>query len=238
VNVLDISKIAATNSTDGQGFEHRMVFFQDIYSSLIVVRWDSQNQTWTPSNLTDASKLTTWQLSMPAGTAMSAASVAWGRQYEVHLWYLTSRSTIGAVGNFDLFNNPNFWQAGFGDGLNVPAWKGSQLAGAWQRCRKQACIGLWALAYQTTAGDIRIANASSWTGGVNAVDKSSVVVNSSLALVPSLTGDAMGVGLNLASQSVNNVSAGSGSIDKTAFTTSQWVSGKLGLFCDKLTQLD
>ncbi|KAI1142967.1 hypothetical protein F5Y05DRAFT_408423 [Hypoxylon sp. FL0543] len=192
VNILDTSKLAASNWTDPQGVTHRSVFFQDPYNAIIARQWDSQNKTWTTRNVSQfMQSSTSGPINPIPGTSLASASAdsQAGSMYQVRLWFseLTgSNHTISWVNSNNPIGNPDFWVY---NASGLPTWNDTQLAVAWQRCPKDNCPGFWTLAYQGREGYIRVANSSNWSNNTQPVVRTNAVsAGASLALVPTLNG--------------------------------------------------
>ncbi len=65
------SRISAINWTDTDSFSHYAVFSQDTSSSLMVSVWDSQNHTWTATNVSQALAESGNPISVKPGTALA-----------------------------------------------------------------------------------------------------------------------------------------------------------------------
>ncbi|KAI1414565.1 hypothetical protein F5Y13DRAFT_158804 [Hypoxylon sp. FL1857] len=194
VNVLSISKLSSTNRTDANGNMHRTVFFQDTSSAIIARRWDSQNKTWTTSNITESMRGSTSPLNPLPGASMASASCFFNTVAETHLWFLVPDNEVSAVWLSDPDAQPDGWEhdPNYGDGPKT--YPGSQIAATWQRGSTGSAIGTWVVAYQTPEGDINALNASNWQSPTTVVEARAVADNSSLGLIPQLLGpDSKGV---------------------------------------------
>ncbi|KAI0833034.1 hypothetical protein F5Y06DRAFT_184891 [Hypoxylon sp. FL0890] len=188
VNVLSISKLASSNRTDANGYMHRTVFFQDTNSAIIGRRWDSQNKTWTTSNITEILRGSTTPLDPLPGASMASASCYYNNVTETHLWFLVPDNYLSAVWLKNPDAQPDDWEhdPNYGDGPET--YPGSQIAATWQRGSTDSAIGTWIVAYQTPAGDINALNASNWRSPTKVVEARAVADNSSLGLIPQLLG--------------------------------------------------
>ncbi|KAI0843119.1 hypothetical protein F5Y06DRAFT_256950 [Hypoxylon sp. FL0890] len=194
VNILDTSKLAASNWTDLQGFTRRSVFFQDPYNAIIARQWESQNKTWTTRNVSQLMQSSTSGPIHPIpGTSLASASSdsKAGPMYEVRLCFSEftgNNQTISWVSSINPIINPDFWVYDAHD-PGIPTWNGTQFAVAWQRCPADNCAGFWTLVFQGQEGYIRVSNSSNWTNNTRPVVRTNVVsAGASLALVPTLNG--------------------------------------------------
>ncbi|CAJ2511428.1 Uu.00g070530.m01.CDS01 [Anthostomella pinea] len=185
---LDISKLTASNFTDGDGVVHRTLFFQDEYNSIIARRWDSKSKSWATDNLTDQLIATTRPLDVAAGTPLASASMDLDPHYETHLWFLDPNNYIHSMAATDAVGTPSGWANDTLDDAFLQTWDGGQLAAMWQRCEGADCDGTWVVAYQRPEGAIKTANSSMWATATVAVNSTDVAANSSLAIIPQLSG--------------------------------------------------
>lgn len=220
VNILNISKLASSNSTDSNGNIHRTVFFQDTNNAIIARRWDSQNRTWETSNLTEMMRESRTPLNPLPGTPLASASRNWNAVDEVHLWFLAPDSYISSLylASPDTKSN-NDWKYDSLNDSQIRTRSGSQLAAMWQRCSAENCTGSWLVAYQTPDGDINVANASRWDSPTRAVEAKNVAANSSLGLSPKLHDDS---GVDLAMLVSEAVGSGSTSDMQRAIYEGGW----------------
>jgi hypothetical protein len=220
VNVLSISKLAATNMTGQDGFNRRSVFFQDPFNNLISVKWDSQNKTWTTSNITDFLRGSTTPLSVLPGTPLTSASCDNPDPacFESRLWYLDPNSIVRAVATYikstkkakrtDLSDPTYQWSYDTLGGATLDTWPGSQLAATWNRCPISNCVGNWVVAYQAPSGDIYLSNHTNYSSPSIAVSAANVAANTSLTIISQHRGvwlDRLG----LASEAITSGSTGS-----------------------------
>jgi hypothetical protein len=178
VRLLDSSKVAAVNWTDGNSFSHYAVYSQDSTNSLMVSLWDSQNQTWTAVNISNAFLLAGTPIEAKAGTPLAAVSTGppyW--PFQMDLYYLTPSNNIREVYTRDM--DGRRW--GVGDLGKTPktADEDSALASVWHRCGS-GCSQLIYVVYVSN-GRIQLLNGSDWTQTTPLVDVDS---GSPLALFP------------------------------------------------------
>jgi hypothetical protein len=189
VNVMGISTLSATNWTDGSNYVHRTVFFQDPWNSVLARRWDSQNQTWTTSNLTAVLANSPVPLNPQPGTSLAAAALDWPNAYRLQLYFLDPNNAVRSVFAGAPIVSPDLWQNDTLQDARLTTYPGSRLAAAWQRCAASNCVGVWAVAYQgPNAGAINVANYSDYTSPTIMLDGNKVAGNSTLALVPQFQG--------------------------------------------------
>ncbi|KAI1391496.1 uncharacterized protein F4822DRAFT_396925 [Hypoxylon trugodes] len=186
-NILSTSRLTSTNRTDANGYLHRIIFFQDTHNALISQHWDSQNTTWSTSNLTHLMSGSTTPLNPLPGTPLASAASTYANASEVHLWFLVPDNYISATSLLHPDLAPENWVYDGLDGTLLETRAGSQIAAAWQRCAGD-CGGDWVLAYQDPGGDVNVANSSAWGRATSVVQRKSVVGNSSLVLLPQLDG--------------------------------------------------
>ncbi|KAI1337542.1 hypothetical protein F5Y15DRAFT_389575 [Xylariaceae sp. FL0016] len=213
--ILDISKITASNWTDGDGVTHRTVFFQDAYMSIIAARWESNGKTWETDNLTEMMAATTRPLNPQPGTPLASASMDLDPKFETHLWFTDPWNMIRSMANTDPVNSPSGWDNDTLDEAQLETWPGGQLAAMWQRCWHADCDGTWIVAYQRPEGAIKTANSSTWASATVAVNSSDVAANSSLAVIPQLDGVYLDR-LELASEAISSSST-TGTMSVTNF---------------------
>ncbi|KAI1135715.1 hypothetical protein F5Y05DRAFT_169448 [Hypoxylon sp. FL0543] len=230
VNVLGISKLAASNRTDANGYMHRTVFFQDPNAAIIARRWDSQNRTWTTSNITETLRGSKSPLNPLPGASMASASCHYSTVAETHLWFLVPDNYVSAVWLKNADAAPDGWEhdPNYGDGPET--YPGSQIAATWQRGAADGAIGNWVVAYQTPAGDINALNASDWQSPATVVEARAVAQNSSLGLVPQLLGpDSNGVyGVNRVVLATESLGSGMiGTMQKSVYVESWAGDGSL-----------
>lgn len=208
VNVMDISSLAATNWTDGKGYDHRTVFFQDPWNSIIARRWDSQNKTWTTTNVTAATLNTATPLKSAWGTSLAAAALDWPNAYRVQLYFLDPSDVIRSTYSDAPVQLPDYWKNDTLGSANIRVMHGSKLAAAWARDEDPKQVGVWTVAYQgADQGFVKVANFSNYNAPVNGIEANRVAGNTSLALVPQYGGSQ--VDLGLVSQSFTSGTSGS-----------------------------
>ncbi|KAI2464884.1 hypothetical protein F4781DRAFT_51556 [Annulohypoxylon bovei var. microspora] len=193
VNVLALSKLAASNRTDLDGHTHRTVFFQDPSSALVARRWDSVNATWETTNLTAVMRDTATPLNLLPGAPLAAASCLYAatNASETHLWFAAPDNAVSALRLMAPEADPDGWEYDDLSGARIETLPGTQIAAVWQRCWRPGCAGSWIVAYQTPDGDIGVANATAWASPQVVVQERAVALNSSLALVAQIEGAAV-----------------------------------------------
>ncbi|ETS81878.1 hypothetical protein PFICI_06880 [Pestalotiopsis fici W106-1] len=207
VNVMATSSLAASNWTDGRGYNHRIVFFQDPWNSVIARRWDSQNQTWATSNVTASAANSASPLVAAAGTTLASAALDWPNAYNVHVYFLDPWNIVRSAYSDSPVQLPDLWKNDTLGSAQLHALSGSKLAAAWARGSTPTDVGVWTVAWQgPDRGFIKVANFSDYSAGVNAVDANKVAGNTSLALVPQYGG--VQDNLGLISQSFTSETAG------------------------------
>ncbi|KAI0135727.1 hypothetical protein F4814DRAFT_437216 [Daldinia grandis] len=222
-NVLSISKLASSNITDDDGHLHRFVFFQDTHNAIIERRWDSQNRTWITSNITEIMGGSATPVNPLPGAPLAVASCSYNTVFETHLWFTVPDNYVSAVCLYHADTQPDEWEYDTLYTGSLQTLAGSQLAATWQRCWSEYCIGDWVLAYQTSGGDINIANATHWDNPTRVIGERDVVANSSLGIIPQLNG--LGIDrLVLISEALD--SRTSGSMQKTTYLD-EWESDGL-----------
>ncbi|KAI0171104.1 hypothetical protein BJ166DRAFT_589190 [Pestalotiopsis sp. NC0098] len=207
VNVLATSSLAASNWTDGQGYDHRIVFFQDPGASLVARRWDSQNRTWSTSNVTASAANSATPLTAAAGTSLAAAALDWPNAYNVHVYFLDPWDVVRSAYCDSPVQLPDLWKNDTLGSTTIRALSGSKLAAIWARDANATQVGLWTVAWQgPDRGFIKVANFSDYSTAVTAVDANKVAGNTSLVLVPQYGGDQESLGL--ISQSISSSTDG------------------------------
>lgn len=207
VNVMAVSSLAASNWTDGKGYNHRWVFFQDPWSNVIARRWDSQNNTWSTSNVTASAANSASGLVAAAGTTLASAALDWPNAYNVHVYFLDPWDIVRSAYADSPVQLPDLWKNDTLGSAQLRALSGSKLAAAWARGSTPTDVGVWTVAWQgPDRGYIKVANFSDYTAGVNAVDANKVAGNTSLALVPQYGG--VQDNLGLISQSITSQTTG------------------------------
>lgn len=224
-NLLSISKLAASNRTDSNGYAHRTVFFQDPYNNIIARRWESQNRTWVTSNVTYVMAGSTTPLNPLPGTSLASASCTWNNSVnEVHLWFTVPDNYVSGTRLSNPDTEQDDWEYDSMSSAALETSPGSQLAAAWQRCWKDDCIGDWLVAYQTPQGGINVANATDWGSPTEVVARREVADNSSLGLMPQLKAGTIGVNrVVLVSESLSSTTTGT--MQKSMYED-EWASGR------------
>jgi hypothetical protein len=226
-NILDTSTLSAINWTDTNSYEHRIVVFQDPYNAIVARRWDSQNETWTTSNITAVMEASTTPLIPMSGTALAVTGLddRPSNAYGLHLFFINEDNLIASVWLSNPLKLPDKWQNETLDGALIETYPGSRLAATWQRCPAVSgsdCIGNWIVAYQAPGtGAISVTNHSDWSSTSQAVDGTDVVFNSSMAIIPQYLG--VNDQLGLATESYD--SADSGSMQLSSYSDSGSWSG-------------
>ncbi|OIW30306.1 hypothetical protein CONLIGDRAFT_681082 [Coniochaeta ligniaria NRRL 30616] len=178
VTLLGSSKVAAVNWTDTNSFSHYAVFSQDSTNSLMVSLWDSQNQTWSAVNISDALLLSGSPVRAKPGTPLSAVSTGpptW--TFQMDLYYLTPSNNIQEVYSRDM--DGRNWAIGDLGKSPKTADDNSPLASVWHRC-DHGCSGFIYVAYLSNS-NIQVLNGSDWAQTQNLVEVDS---GSPLALFP------------------------------------------------------
>lgn len=186
VNVLANSRLAANNYTDSQNINHRTIFFQDAFSNLIALRWDSKTTDWLTVNISEKMSNSIGLKLAPGSPIATAATDGSVEVHEVRIWYLDNSYQVQCVWwNWDDEDNVTFDS----NILNAKlvARPGSSLAATWQRPgENDTSSGLWHIVYQSTNGDVKETSPSNWASPNTAVSGSSVDTNSSLTIIPTL----------------------------------------------------
>lgn len=189
--ILSDSRLTSTNWTDSDGVVHRTVIFQDVYNYIIACEWDSNDKTWSQTNITDSLSASTSPIDAVSGTPLGSAAIddEGTNAFEIHLWYLDPTSYIKSVARVDATDDSSRWKT---DTLNDAALQtrpGSLLAATWQRPSANDTLGNWIVAYQRPSdGAVKTANSSHWDVSDEAVPGDTVVNNSSLAIIPQRRG--------------------------------------------------
>ncbi|KAH7040007.1 uncharacterized protein B0I36DRAFT_343813 [Microdochium trichocladiopsis] len=185
---LGITKIAATNWTDGNNVGHRNVYFQDEYNYIIERRWDSDSNNWSTSNISKLFETST-TFGPQFGTSLTVAVMDKGGSagYEIQLYFLDAFNFIRSVHTVKPDIQPDAWTNNTLDGAYLEVRKGSHLSAMYQDCWNNNCAGSWCVAYQRPSdGSVKTANSSHWTVSDVAVVGTDLSNNSSLALIPRL----------------------------------------------------
>lgn len=195
-NVMGLSTLTAANWTDSKNYVHRTVFFQDPWNSVLARRWDSQNKTWTTSNVTAVLNNSPIPMNPQPGTSLATATLDWPNAYQIKLFFLDPTNVVRCVSANAPVVTPDLWQNDTLSEARLTTYPGSRLAAAWQRCNATNCVGVWAVAYQgPNAGAINVANYTDYTSPLIPLDGNKVAGNSTLALVPQFQGRQEGLGL-------------------------------------------
>jgi hypothetical protein len=207
VNIMDVSSLAASNWTDGKGFNHRIVFFQDPWNAIVARRWDSQNKTWATTNITSATANSATPVMPAPGTSLASAALDWPGAYDVHLYFLDPWDVVRSTYSDSPVQLTDLWKNDTLGSSNIKVLHGSKLAATWARSSTPNDVGLWTLAWQDpNGGFIKVANYSNYKASVNGVDGNKVAANTSLALLPQYGGAQNNLGL--ISQSFTSGTAG------------------------------
>ncbi|KAI0132908.1 hypothetical protein BJ170DRAFT_680784 [Xylariales sp. AK1849] len=223
-NVLANSSLSAVNWTDTEGFNHRMLIFQDPYNSIISRRWDSQNNTWATTNVSMVLSNSPSPVDVPAGTSLAAA--AWDTQ--VDLFMIDRNGRIVSLLCADCINSPNLWQ---NESMNDTLYTHpqSRLAATVQlcgdgdtlcSCSSDRCAAGWVVAFQHPDDGTNITTnySSAWTGRQSAVVDNIVTASTSLVLITEYQGTHDGLGL----VTQRYVSGTEGAIEVSAYTDHKW----------------
>ncbi|KAH8670931.1 hypothetical protein BX600DRAFT_457849 [Xylariales sp. PMI_506] len=241
VNILDVSTLSASNWTDSQNFNHRIVYFQDPYGNVVGRRWDAQNQTWATTNISMVMANSATPLDLVPGVSLAAAAAVEVStdSYAVQLWFLDRFNSIKGVMCNDPVGQPDLWQ-NYSTG-NTPgggALRGSKLAASWNDCKGggggagATCENgaAWVVAFQGPIfGAVNIVNSTNWSyvlpvfGGDKAVAR-----NTSLALVPQSQGEPGTIGVF----SQSYTSGTSGSLQLASYNGSSKLSSITSLMAD------
>ncbi|KAK6084563.1 hypothetical protein SCUP234_03352 [Seiridium cupressi] len=208
VNVMDISSLSASNWTDGNGFDHRIVFFQDPWNAVVARRWDSQNNTWATTNISAVSANSATPLVAAPGTSLAGVALDWPNAYNIRLYFLDPTDTIRSTFSDSPMKLPDLWKNDTMSSSNINVLHGSKLAATWARSSNSTDAGLWTLAWQgANEGFIKVGNVSDFSTPVDGLNGNKVAGNTSLALVPQYGGAQDNMGL--ISQSFNSGTSGS-----------------------------
>lgn len=220
----NILRLTSSNRTDSKGYTHRTVFFQDPHNAIIARIWDSQNKTWTASNLTEIMRGSTTPLNTLPGTPLASAS----GNNETRLYFLDPDNHISGI-YLDTAGMVWKYDSSLSD-QQIQTLQGSQLAAMWQRYSDESCGGNWIVAYQTPAGDINVANSSThWDSPAVAVDGQAVALNSSLCLAPKLDTEGGVDWAMLISEAISSKSTSD--MQKTTYS-GEWVPGAFSILAE------
>lgn len=200
-NLLSNSSFSAVNFTDPSGYNHRLLFFQDPHNNIIERRWDSQNNTWVTTNISQVMSNSATPIDVPLGTALAATAL--GRQ--VDLFLIDSSSLIRSLYCSDIINAPDLWQ-NYTLNDTLYTYPGSRLAATVKgcgtndnlcSCNRDFCTAGWIVAFQRQEdGAVITTNYSSaWSARELAVYNNEVMASTSLALIAQYQGDEGAMGL-------------------------------------------
>ena len=154
--------MAAVNWTDEARFTHYAVFAQDDTNSLLVSLWDSQNQTWSATNISDATSQAESPIKAKSGTPLAAVSAVGvgpnNQSAQMNLYFLTPSNIISEVVSQD----GRSWRLG-----DLPKTaprtvdEDSALAAVWHRC-KAGCTENVYVAYLSD-GQCNSLNSTDWS---------------------------------------------------------------------------
>ncbi|KAH8659836.1 hypothetical protein BX600DRAFT_551393 [Xylariales sp. PMI_506] len=220
VNILDTSTLASSNWTDGNGYNHRIVVFQDPYSYIIARQWDSQNDTWATTNISLVMASSPTPLDPAVGTTLAVASLDWVNTYTIYVYFLDTTSTLKAVYCGNAYEAPDLWLNSSMASNDLQVYPGSRIAAAWDRCNFTDCVGDWVIAYQEPGdGAIRTTNWSDWSQTWE-VASGNIAGNTSLAIIPQYSGSEKALGVVWQSYS----SGTKGAMEVTTWNGSEWLS--------------
>ncbi|KXJ96458.1 hypothetical protein Micbo1qcDRAFT_229366 [Microdochium bolleyi] len=200
---LGITKLAAANFTGGVSVAHRNVYFQDEFNSIIERRWQSNTKEWTTNNISKLFEAST-TYDPQYGTSLTVAATASGarNEAEVQLYFLDKFNFIRSVYAERADTKPDDWSNNTLDSAFLEVRTGSHLSAMYQSWWNDTRPGSWCVAYQRPSdGAIKTANSSHWATSDVAVKGSDLSNNSSLALIPALSGQRL-FGARLASSGV------------------------------------
>ncbi|KAK9782623.1 hypothetical protein SCAR479_00966 [Seiridium cardinale] len=200
-NTLSNSSFSAVNFTDPSGYNHRILFFQDPYNNIIERRWDSQNNTWATTNISQVMSNSATPINVPLGTALAATAL--GRQVELFL--IDRSSLIRSLYCSDMISSPDLWQ-NYTLNNTLYTYPGSRLAATVKgcgtddsvcSCNLDFCTAGWIVAFQRQEdGAVITTNYSSaWSARELAVNDNEVMASTSLALITQYQGDEGAMGL-------------------------------------------
>ena len=160
LGLLDKTKLAAVNWTDGAGDDRLAVFYQHESNALMVTQKESLSKTWTSINLTASIMNATESAGLDVLPGSPLAAVTDG--FQCSLYYVTSDNRIAEV--FSMDPKLKTWAIGvFGARIQARIAPGSRIGAVRQIC--QNCTRSIFVTWQDVAGDIQLANftAGGWT---------------------------------------------------------------------------
>lgn len=164
VTLLATSKVAAVNWTDTGRFSHYAVFSQDSTNSVMISLWDSQNQTWSTVNISQALAGNGNPIKVKPGSPLSAVATGppdW--VFQMNLYYLTPSNNVGEIYCKDMAGNN--WAIGDFSKSPKVADDNSPLASAWPRC-DAGCTNVIMVTY-LSASTVVLVNGTQSTALVN-----------------------------------------------------------------------
>lgn len=178
--LLDNSGLAAVNWTDSSGTDRSAVFYQDGSNSVMVALRDSISNEWTQSNVTAAIMNNTGasRLDVLSGTPLAAVT----NRYQVSLYYLTTTNSVAEIWASDIVGE--VWYAGALQTSLSPlaALNGSHLSAFWQICTN--CSNSLYVVFQEDSGQLQMANLTNNVWASAALDESSSINGTGLAICP------------------------------------------------------
>ncbi|KAK6062893.1 hypothetical protein SCUP515_12920 [Seiridium cupressi] len=160
----------------------------DPYNNIIERRWDSQNNTWATTNISQVMSNSATPINVPLGTALAATAL--GRQVELFL--IDSSSLIRSLYCSDMVSSPDLWQ-NYTLNNTLYTYPGSRLAATVKGCGTADSIV--AFRRQEDGAVITTNYSSAWSARELAVNDNEVMASTSLALVTQYQGDEGAMGL-------------------------------------------